>query len=252
MPAMVARVDSAMSETRWALFEIWSAPLDNSSMLDLISRLEERRLPISPRMVLFPSPISDELPFTCEVISFTDFSASSTWAPPSLCSPRASRISRTRRSVSVMREATPSKAASESRDEPTTSLMAAWTLDRSRPYSVGLLGGRLGEAPDLVRDDREALARLARVGRLDRRVHREKVGLRRDGRYHVVGLEEGARAVGDLGDALADSPTLSLPDLGGLEEGLELPGHRVHGPRDGGDVATISSIAAEASVTLAA
>ena len=57
-------------------------------------------------------------------------------------------------------------------------------LDGADPAAdvLGGPGGLLGEVLDLVRDDGEALARLARPRRLDGGVEREQVGLLGDAR----------------------------------------------------------------------
>src|SRR3954453_7411053 len=84
--------------------------------------------------------------------------------------------------------------------------------------------GVLGEATDLVGDDREAAAVLAGAGGLDRRVEREQV-----------------RLLGDLGDALddrADLARLALEcghGLGGGGGGVAHGGHRGGGLEHGGD-----------------
>src|SRR3954470_16516227 len=90
---------------------------------------------------------------------------------------------------------------------------------------LGRLGRLLGQLLDLVGHHREALARLTRPGRLDRRVQRQQVGLlgdRGDHLHHVADLRRG------------------LPQLGYRRRGGLRRGHR-----PGGDLAGLRRVAGD-------
>ena len=118
---------------------------------------------------------------------------------------------------------------------------------------LGGLGRLLGQLLDLVGDDREALARLAGAGRLDRGVEGQQVGLlgdRGDHLDHVADLgarlaelgDGGVGRVGDLDGLLGDLGRLvgvlgDLPDAGAhlLDaggDGLHVLAHLLGGGRD--------------------
>ena len=98
-------------------------------------------------------------------------------------------------------------------------------------------GRGLGQPPNLVGHDREAPSGVAGVRRLYGRVHREEIGLGRDGGDDLVRLEQGLRAGGNLPYARPGRGLGRLALLGGNEQGAELLGHLVDRSGDGGDIA---------------
>ena len=88
---------------------------------------------------------------------------------------------------------------------------------------LGRATGALGELADLVRDDREALAHLARAGRLDGGVEREQVGL----------LGDVVDRLDDRADLLALGTELGDLDRGLVDRGLDA-GHARDGSGHGG------------------
>ena len=126
-----------------------------------------------------PFAISAEPSLTCAVSEFRLWMSLRSWLAPSRCSDIEVRTSSTSLPVSPIVSSTLPKALPRRSVESTMPSIGAANFADVLPDRLGLGGRVLGQLADLVGDDGEALARLARVRGLDRRVHGQQVRLAR-------------------------------------------------------------------------